>query len=73
MEDLPATLPDAHIYQEAILIWLSQRNELSQQRAAQFGIGTSTLNRMSSFFSNPEKHRNTYWYYYTKASQRSNP
>jgi hypothetical protein len=73
MEDLPGTPVEARIYQEAIMVWLSQHNSLTPERAARYGIDVSAFNRMNNFFSNPERYRNTYWYYYTQASKRSNP
>lgn len=73
MEDLPDAPVEARIYQEAVLVWLSQHNALTPAQAARFGIGTTIFNRMDSFFRHPEQYRNTYWYYYTQATRRSNP
>ena len=65
MEDYNPWPVNAHIYQEAVLIWLSQNNLLSEQNAARYGIENATLKRMESFMRVPERHKNTYWYYYT--------
>ena len=61
----------AHIYQEAVLIWLSQNDKLTEQEAARYGVDASAANRMQHFFRNPEKYFNTYWYYYMNALQES--
>ena len=67
MEDYSTNIIKAHIYQEAVLIWLSQHNRLSEATAAEYGIGPSVINRMNMFFRMPESYRNTYWYYYMNA------
>lgn len=71
IEDYTPLIIKAHIYQEAVLIWLSQNNRLTEQEAARFGIDATVANRMNSFYRNPEKFSNTYWYYYLNALQES--
>ncbi|MBO4561040.1 MAG: hypothetical protein J5705_03610 [Bacteroidaceae bacterium] len=71
VQDYTQHMIKAHIYQEAILIWLSQHNRLTEQNAARYGVGTDMVNRMQQFFRNPSKFRNTYWYYYMKALEES--
>lgn len=71
MKDYEPWPVNAHIYQEAVLIWLSQNNLLSEQNASKYGIGNATLKRMESFMRAPERHRNTYWYYYTDALDKN--
>ena len=57
----------SHIYQEAILVWLSQRDEITPENLVRFGVPQSALDRMERFFMRPERFRNTYWFYYLKA------
>ena len=67
IEDYASHPIKAHIYQEAVLIWLSQHNRLTGQNTVRFGIDEAMVNRMQMFFRNPEKYRDTYWYYYMNA------
>ena len=67
MEDYTPHMIKAHIYQEAVLIWLSQNDMMTEQNTARFGIDKNTVNRMQYFFRTPEKYPDTYWYYYMKA------
>ena len=67
IEDYAQDMINAHIYQEAVLIWLSQHNRLSEAEAARFGISTGMMSRMQWFFRSPDKYPNTYWYYYMNA------
>jgi hypothetical protein len=60
----------AHVYQEAILVWLSQRNELNDQMVARYSIPNAAISAMDRFFMDPEKSSNTYWYYYLEAVER---
>ena len=71
VEDYTPHMIKAHIYQEAILIWLSQHNRLTEQNASLYGTGTDMMSRMQQFFRNPVKFKNTYWYYYMKALEDS--
>lgn len=70
MEDYSEDMIDAPIYHEAVLIWLSMREELTAEKAAEYGISTSTMNRMERFFRYPDSYRNTYWYYYMREMDR---
>ena len=67
MEDYTDGPVPGHIYQEAILIWLSQNDRLDAGHIARFGIDPSMVDRMGIFFENPGRYRNTYWFYYLKA------
>lgn len=67
MEDYSNVLINASIYQEAVLIWLSQHNRLNEKEASRYGVKNSTVDRMNRFFRMPESYRNTYWYYYMNA------
>ena len=67
MEDYSTGMIKGHIYQEAILIWLSQHNQLTEQNIAKYGIDNSTSSRMQRFFRLPENYKDTYWYYYMNA------
>ena len=71
IEDYTPHKIKGHIYQEAVLIWLSQNDIMTQQNAIKYGIDNATASRMQHFFRNPEKYRNTYWYYYMKALEES--
>ena len=70
MEDYSEDMIDAPIYHEAVLIWLSMREELTAEKAAEYGISTSTINRMERFSRYPDSYRNTYWYYYMREMER---
>ena len=70
MEDYSEDMIEAPIYQEAILIWLNINNEMTEENAAKYGIGTSAINRMERFFRYPDNYRNTYWYYYRREMDR---
>lgn len=67
MEDYDPERVNSRIYKEAALIWLSQQGILTDQTAADYGIETSMMNKMSLFFRYPNNYRNTYWYYYMEA------
>ena len=67
IEDYTPGMIKGHIYHEAVLIWLSQHHNLSEQNAARFGIDEATASRMQRFFRNPDNYKDTYWYYYMNA------
>ena len=71
IEDYTPYMIKGHVYQEAVLIWLSQNDKMTQQNAEKYGIDNAFANRMQHFFVNPGKYRNTYWYYYLKALEES--
>ena len=52
------------LYQEAILIWLSQHNRMTPSDVSGYGIDFSMVDRMNRFGRNPSGYKNTYWYYY---------
>ena len=58
---------DAPIFHEALLIWLSLQNEMTEANAARYGIAPAMISKMERFFINPDRYRNTYWYYYLNA------
>ena len=60
-----------HLYTEAILIWLSQRNQLNPTGIARYGIGVSEVDRMNRFSRNPDAFQDTYWHYYLSAMQEA--
>ena len=69
MEDYAPNPVKAHIYHEAVLIWLSQHDRMTPEQLTRYGISLSTAGSMDSFFRNPAAFDNTYWYYYLKAIQ----
>ena len=71
IEDYTPCMIKAHIYQEAVLIWLSQQGVLSEETAAEYGVEASMMNTMNRFFRMPDKYRNTYWYYYLNALEEN--
>ena len=71
IEDYTPYMIKGHVYQEAVLIWLSQNDMMTQQNVEKYGIDNAAVNRMQHFFVNPGKYRNTYWYYYLKALEES--
>ena len=64
----PDRLP-ARLYNEAILIWLSQQGRLNPEEVRGYGVDVSEVDRMGRFGRNPSAFKNTYWYYYWKAMQ----
>jgi len=66
IQDYSADKMPGHIYKEAVLIWLSQQNKLTDETAAEFDISVTFSKKMESFFRYPENYKNTYWYYYSK-------
>ena len=69
MEDYMAKPVKGRLYQEAILIWLSQNDRLNGQEIARFGVDEATVERMNRFYQNPAAFKDTYWLYYLKAIQ----
>ena len=67
MEDYPEGVAATSVYQEALLIWLSLHDGLDEETLDRYGIDPGALNRMERFFQNPDRYRNTYWYYYLNA------
>ena len=59
----------ARLYNEAILIWLSQQGRLNPEEVRGYGVDVSEVDRMGRFGRNPSAFKNTYWYYYWKAMQ----
>lgn len=72
IEDYEPCKLDAHIYKEAVSIWLGQQGIASEETAAQYGIDRELMQKMNLFFRYPENYRNTYWYYYMKALNGNN-
>ena len=64
MEDFPKGAFATSIYEEAILIQFSLEDRLEEKDLLPYGIDSGALDRMTRFFSNPERYRNTYWFYY---------
>ena len=60
-------MPRAHLYHEAVLIWLSRNNRLNPEEVTRYGVDLSEVDRMGRFGRNPGAYKNTYWYYYLKA------
>ena len=69
MEDYLPEMPKGHIYQEAVLIWLSQHGRLNPEEVTRHGVELSEVDRMGRFGRNPNAFQNTYWYYYLKAME----
>ena len=72
MQDYEPYMVPGRLYQEAILIWLSQQGTLGESIFAHYGIETATTSRMDWFFRNPDRYWNTYWAYYMDALMREN-
>ena len=67
METYAADMIPGHVYNEAILIWLSQNGRLAPDQLSRYGVPASEVDRMGRFGRNPGAFKNTYWYYYLKA------
>ena len=55
------------LYHEAILIWLSRNGILNPEQVARYGVDVSQVDRMLRFGRNPDRYKNTYWYYFSQA------
>ena len=71
MADLAPEKPKGHLYDEAILIWLSQNGRLNPEEVARYGVDVSNVDRMGRFGQNPNAFKNTYWYYYLVAMEKA--
>ena len=71
MEQYAKDRPQGRLYNEAVLIWLSQHGRLNPEGVAQYGVDVSEVDRMNRFGRNPNAFRNTYWYYYLMAMQEA--
>ena len=69
MADYSAYPAKGRLYNEAILIWLSQNGLMNEQEIARRGIDKSTVDRLGRFYQNPNAFRDSYWFYYLKALQ----
>jgi hypothetical protein len=67
MDDYVPQMIPGHVYNEAILIWLSQNGRLAPDQLSRYGVPASEVDRMGRFARNPGAFKNTYWYYYLKA------
>ena len=70
MEDYAKSPDPSPIYHQAALIWLSVHDSLTEQALARYGIAGTEVDRMARFFRNPDRYRNTYWYYYLQATEK---
>jgi len=71
MEDYAPNMIKGRHYHEATLIYLDQKNILTEETAAECGVDAAMIKRMASFFRLPLKYKNTYWYYYMTAANTS--
>ena len=69
MADYSAYPVKGRLYNEAVLIWLSQNGLMTEEEIARRGIDKSTVDRLGRFYQNPNAFRDSYWYYYLKALQ----
>ena len=60
-------MPNAPIYKEAVFIWLSMRDEVTEENVLRYNTDRATFDKMQRFFRNPDGFRNSYWYYYMDA------
>lgn len=67
MQNYAQNMIPARLYHEAVLIWLSQHEQLTPEQVSGYGVDFSTVDRMNRFGRNPAGQKNTYWYYYLKA------
>ena len=66
-EDYVPGMPNARIYHEALLIWLSRNGRLNPEEVSRRGVDLALVDRMGRFGKTPAAYKNTYWYYYLKA------
>jgi hypothetical protein len=71
MAEYAKDLPDARLYREAVLIWLSRNDRLNPAEVNRYGVDVSEVDRMGRFGKNPNAFKNTYWHYYLTAMQEA--
>ena len=69
MEDYARYPVKARLYHEAVVVWLSLRDQVNEEAAARYGVDVSTLERLGRFYKNPNAFKDSYWFYYLKAMQ----
>ena len=69
MADYTLSPDPSPTYHQAALIWLSLQDRLAEEDLAYYGISTAEVDKMARFFRNPERYKNTYWYYYLQATE----
>lgn len=69
MKDYAAYPAKGRLYNEAIVIWLSQNERMNEQELTRNGIDRATIDRLGRFYQNPNAFRDSYWFYYLKALQ----
>ena len=69
MEEYAKDLPQARLYHEAVLIWLSRNGRLNPEEVTRYGVDLSQVDRMGRFGRNPNAFKNTYWFYYLQAME----
>ena len=67
MEDYSEEMITGRHFEEAICIYLSMKNSLTEAKAAEYGVPAQAISRLQQFSRNPDRYRNTYWYYYMQA------
>lgn len=73
MKDYAPEENNPMLYQEAVLIWLNiQHSEgnISSVNMKETGITDAAIERLKQFYRYPERYRNTYWYYFTDATDQ---
>ncbi|MCQ2145147.1 MAG: DUF6057 family protein [Bacteroidales bacterium] len=61
---------EGRAYEEGALIWLSIRGQVDDAHTRQLGISEQSVRRLAGFYQDPERYRNTYWYYYMSEMQK---
>ena len=69
LTDFPEGAVASSVYAEAVLIALSLRDELDAPHLMKYGLDMGAVDRMERFFQDPDRFRNTYWYYYLNAME----
>jgi len=63
MEDYCGNMIPGAIYEQAILVWMSQHDILNDDNVQKYGISKRTMQKFDQFFQYPDRYTNTYWYY----------
>ena len=71
VEDFVKYRVKGHLFDEGLLIWLSQNGRLNPEAVSGYGVDFSNVDRMGRFGQNPKAFKNTYWYYYWTAMQEA--
>lgn len=63
MEDYCDNMIPGTLFEQAILVWMSQHDIFTEDNIQKYGIGKRTMQKFDQFFRYPDRYTDTYWYY----------